>query len=119
MAEITATLVKELREETGLGIMDCKKALNETGGDKVKAVEFLRKKGAVVAAKRAGRDTKEGKVLLTNTGTCVAAVDINCETDFVSKCDEFKKLSKDLAMQIAALSPVYVKKELNLLFVGS
>ncbi|MFC1585099.1 translation elongation factor Ts [Fibrobacterota bacterium] len=90
---ITASQVKELREQTGLGMMDCKKALGETEGNMAKAIEYLRKKGAAVAQKRMGREAKEGKVVLTHTGAAVVAVDINCETDFVAASDDFKNFS--------------------------
>lgn len=89
MAEITAQAVAQLREMTGLGLMQCKKALAETDGDLDKAVEHLRKQGAAVAAKRAGREAKEGKVLLAQSGKTVAAVEFNCETDFVASSGDF------------------------------
>lgn len=89
MAEITAQAVAQLREMTGLGLMQCKKALAETNGDLDKAVEHLRKQGAAVAAKRAGREAKEGKVLLAQSGKTVAAVEFNCETDFVASSGDF------------------------------
>ena len=89
MAEISAQAVQQLREKTGLGLMQCKKALGETGGDLEKAVEHLRKQGAAVAAKRVGKETKEGKIVFASAGSNVAALEINCETDFVSASEDF------------------------------
>lgn len=96
---VSADLVKQLREKTGAGMMDCKKALEETGGDFEKAVEFLRKKGAAVAAKRAERTTNEGLVVtrLSEDGKTAAIVEVNCETDFVAKSDAFVELTQKIA----------------------
>jgi len=113
MTEITADVVKKLRSATGAGMMDCKKALQETGGDMDKAVEYLRKKGAATAAKRADRETNQGVVeaYVHAGGRIGSMVELNCETDFVAKTPEFKALAHDLAMQIAAMNPRYVTKE--------
>ncbi len=105
MPEITASLVKDLREQTGLGMMQCKKALTETAGDIPKAIEFLRKQGASVAAKRMGREAKEGKVILTKTKSTVAAVEVNSETDFVSASDDFQVFARNIAQIIAEQMP--------------
>jgi len=111
--EITAAMVKQLRETTGLGMMDCKKALQECDGDMDKAVEFLRKKGMKVAEKRAGRATSEGLVesYIHLGGKLGVLVELNCETDFVARTDAFKNLAKDLCMQIAAAAPLYTARE--------
>jgi len=108
--EITAALVKELREKTGLGMMDCKHALVETKGDIEKAVEYLRKKGALKAAKRQGRATTEGRVgsYVHMTGKIGVLLELNCESDFVAKTEQFGELLKDLCMQIAASAPKWV-----------
>lgn len=113
MAEITAAMVKELRSRTGSGMMDCKKALSQCQGDMEKAIDFLREKGLASAAKKAGRITAEGLVesYIHAGGRIGVLVEINCETDFVAKTDEFKNLVRDIAMQIAATRPEYVKKE--------
>lgn len=113
MAEITAAMVKELREKTGAGMMDCKKALKETDGNMDKAVDFLREKGLSAAAKKSGRITAEGLVesYIHAGGKIGVLVEVNCETDFVAKTEEFKELVKDIAMQIAAARPEYVSKE--------
>lgn len=110
---VTAGMVKELRERTGAGMMDCKKALNETNGDIEKAVDFLREKGLSAAAKKAGRVAAEGLVesYIHGAGRIGVLVEVNCETDFVAKTDDFKALVKDIAMQIAASNPVYVRRE--------
>ncbi len=112
MAEITAKLVKELRERTGLGMMDCKKALQETDGDSEKAVEYLRKKGMAAVEKRAGREASEGVVAsYIHPGSRLGVlVEVNCETDFVARTDDFQQLSKDLAMHIAASRPIAVDR---------
>src|SRR4051812_46389265 len=101
--EITASAVKDLREKTGAGMMDCKKALAETQGDLEKAIEFLRKKGMASAAKKAGRATKEGTIssLTSADGKASVLVEINCETDFVAKTEQFKKFVGDIANHIA------------------
>ena len=113
MAEITAALVKELRERTGAGMMDCKKALSATDGDLEKAIDFLREKGLAAAAKKAGRVAAEGLVeaYIHGGGRIGVLVEVNCETDFVAKTDAFKELVKDIAMQIAATNPSYLKRE--------
>lgn len=114
MADISAKLVKELREKTGAGMMDCKKALTETNGDLEKAVEWLRQKGIASAAKKEGRVAAEGVIhSYVHTGNRVGVlVEINCETDFVAKGDEFKELAQDVAMQIVACPNVeYVRIE--------
>ena len=113
MAEITAALVKELRERTGAGMMDCKKALSATDGDLEKAIDFLREKGLAAAAKKAGRIAAEGVVqsYIHAGGRIGVLVEVNCETDFVAKTDAFKELVKDVAMHIAATNPSYLKRE--------
>lgn len=113
MAEITAALVKELRERTGAGMMDCKKALSATDGDLEKAIDFLREKGLAAAAKKAGRVAAEGLVeaYIHGGGRIGVLVEVNCETDFVAKTDAFKELVKYIAMHIAATNPSYLKRE--------
>lgn len=113
MAEITAALVKELRERTGAGMMDCKKALSATDGDLEKAIDFLREQGLAAAAKKAGRVAAEGLVeaYIHGGGRIGVLVEVNCETDFVAKTDAFKELVKDIAMHIAATNPSYLKRE--------
>lgn len=110
---ITAEMVKELRERTGAGMMDCKKALTEKNGDMDKAIEYLREKGLAAAAKKAGRIAAEGTVesYIHGGGRIGVLVEVNCETDFVAKTQGFKDLVKDIAMQIAAAKPEYVNKE--------
>jgi elongation factor Ts len=113
MADITADLVKELRERTGAGFMDCKKALTETDGDIEAAVALLREKGLAAAAKKAGRDAREGLVssYIHTGGRVGVLIEVNCETDFVARTDEFQKLVRDLAVQVAGLAPVYVEAD--------
>ena len=113
MAEITAELVKALREKSGAGMMDCKKALETSNGDMEKAMEELRKKGAATAAKRADKATNNGVVeaYIHAGGRIGTLVELNCETDFVAKTDDFKSLAHDIAMQIAAMSPMVVSRE--------
>lgn len=113
MAEITAKLVKELRDKTGAGMMDCKKALQETDGDVEKAVEFLRKKGIAKAAKKADREAKDGLVeaYIHAGGKLGVLVEVNCETDFVAKTDDFKDFCRNLAMHIAATEPQALSRE--------
>jgi len=113
MAEITTQMIKELREKTGAGIVDCKKALQEANGDMEKAVEILKRKGAAKAAKKAERATAEGIVVsyIHAGGKVGALVELNCETDFVARTDDFKKLGHEIAMQVAAMSPEYVSRE--------
>jgi elongation factor Ts len=105
MADISAQAVAQLREKTGLGFLQCKKALAETGGDAEKAIEFLRKQGAAVALKRQGKETKEGKVILGAGGGAVAAVEINCETDFVASSDDFTVFSGKVIKTILDKQP--------------
>jgi elongation factor Ts len=111
--EITAENVKILREKTGAGMMDCKKALGETNGDMEKAIDYLRKKGAATAEKRADRATNQGLVeaYIHAGGRIGSMVEVNCETDFVAKTDDFKMLAKEIAMQVAAMNPLYISKE--------
>ncbi|MHB8917317.1 MAG: translation elongation factor Ts [Desulfocucumaceae bacterium] len=113
MAEISAALVKELRERTGAGMMDCKKALAEVNGDMEKAIDYLREKGLSAAAKKSGRITAEGLVdsYIHGGGRIGVLVEVNCETDFVAKTDQFKALARDIAMQVAASKPEYVRRE--------
>jgi elongation factor Ts len=109
----TAAQVKELREKTGAGMMDCKAALDESGGDIEKAIEILRKKGLAQAAKRAGRVAKDGVIghYIHMGGKVGVLVEVNCETDFVARTPEFQTLAKEIAMHIAAASPLVVKRE--------
>jgi elongation factor Ts len=111
--EISASLVKDLREKTGAGMMDCKKALVETAGDFDKAVEYLRKKGIASASKKSGRVTKEGAVTsyIHGEGKVGVLLEVNCETDFVARTEQFRQLVKDLAMHIAAANPQWVNAE--------
>lgn len=111
--ELNAAIVKELREKTGAGFMDCKKALAETGGNLDKAVDYLRQKGLAAAAKKADRVAADGAVgaYVHPGGKIGVLVEINCQTDFVARTTEFQTLLKDVAMQIAAASPRYVKRE--------
>ena len=110
---ITAEMVKELRQTTGAGMMDCKKALVETKGNVAEAVDYLREKGLAAAAKKAGRIASEGVVeaYIHAGGRVGVMVELNCETDFVAKTDDFKALAKDIAMQIAAANPTCVRRE--------
>jgi elongation factor Ts len=110
---ISANLVKELRERTGAGMMDCKKALTETNGDTEKAIEYLREKGLSAAAKKAGRIATEGVIetYIHGGGRIGVMLELNCETDFVAKTDDFKELAKDIAMHIAAAKPEFLKPE--------
>lgn len=110
---ISAAMVKELRERTGAGMMDCKKALTETDGDMEKAIDYLREKGLAAAAKKAGRIAAEGLVesYIHGGGRIGVLVEVNCETDFVAKTDEFRELCRDIAMQVAASKPEYVSRE--------
>jgi elongation factor Ts len=111
--EVSASMVKELREKTGAGMMDCKKALAETAGDFQKALDYLRQKGLATAAKRAGRVASEGRVgsYIHAGGKIGVMVEVNCETDFVAKTDDFQAFAKDVAMHIAASNPSYVRRE--------
>ena len=111
--EITASIVKELRERTGVGMMDCKKALQECNGDIEKSIEYLRKKGIATAQKRGGRSTSEGQIqsYIHGGGKIGVLVEINCETDFTGKNDEFTEFVKNVAMHIAASNPIAVNRE--------
>ena len=111
--EISAAVVKELRDKTGAGMMDCKKALGEAGGDLDKAVDYLRQKGLAAAAKKAGRVAADGAVgaYVHPGGKIGVLVEINCETDFVARTTEFQVLLKDIAMQVAAANPRYVGRD--------
>jgi len=113
MAEITAALVKELREKTGVGMMDCKNALKESNGDMEKAADILRKKGIAKAAKRADREANEGIVeAYIHPGSKLGVlIEINCETDFVANTDDFKSFARNVAMHVAATNPVAVSRE--------
>ena len=113
MAQITAAMVKELREITGAGMMDCKKALAATDGDKEKAIDFLREKGIAKAEKKAGRIASEGVVAayVSDDAKLAAVVEVNCETDFVARLDDFKTLARQIAMQVAAMNPSYVSED--------
>lgn len=110
---VDAKLVKKLREMTGAGILDCKKALEETNGNLEEAVELLRKKGIAKAAKKAGRETKEGLIhsYIHAGGRVGVLLELNCETDFVARNETFKELANELALQIAAMKPKWVKRE--------
>ncbi len=109
---ITPNAVKELREQTGVGLMDCKRALSEAEGNIAKAVDLLRQKGLAMASKKAGRDASEGLIgSYIHGGKIGVLVEINCETDFVARTEDFKEFAKDIAMQIAASNPAYLKKE--------
>lgn len=111
--EVTATAIKDLRERTGAGMADCKKALTEVGGDMDKAIDYLRAKGLAKAAKKAGREATEGAVVsyIHAGGRIGVLVEINCETDFVARNEDFIAFTRDVAMQIAAMGPAYVRKE--------
>jgi elongation factor Ts len=113
MMEIKSNLVKDLRERTGAGMMDCKKALEESAGDVDKAIEFLRIRGLSKAAKKAGRETSEGLVFsYIHPGNRIGVlIEVNCETDFVARTDEFQSLVKNLAMHIAAAAPLGVTRD--------
>ena len=106
-------MVKELRDKTNAGMMDCKKALGETDGDMEKAIDLLRQKGLAVAQKRAGRTTSEGVIqtYIHAGGKLGVMLEVGCETDFVAKTDDFQNFAKDVAMHVAAMSPVAVKRE--------
>ncbi len=110
---ITASMVKDLRQKTGAGVMACKEALTATEGDMEKAIQHLREKGTAVAAKRLGREVPEGLVTsYIHTGSRLGVLlELNCETDFVARTEEFQQLAKDIAMQIAAKRPLYIGKE--------
>jgi len=111
--EVTATLIKDLRERTGAGMADCKKALVEVSGDMDKAIDYLRAKGLAKAAKKAGREATEGAVVsyIHAGGRIGVLVEINCETDFVARNEDFQGFTRDVAMQIAAMAPQFVNKD--------
>ena len=112
MAEITAQMIKDLRERTGAGMADCKKSLTETAGDMEKAIEYLRKKGIASAAKKATRIASEGMVAHYMHGTRIGVlVEVNCETDFVARNPDFVTFAKEVAMQVAAMNPSYVSQD--------
>lgn len=110
---VTSEMVKELRATTGAGILDCKKALEETDGDFQKAIEVLQKRNAAVAVKKQSRDAKEGKVAtyVHGEGRMGVIVEINCESDFVGRSDQFTAFVKEVCLQIVAMSPIYVSRE--------
>jgi elongation factor Ts len=109
MATITAETVKTLREQSGAGVMECKRALEETGGDIEKAAAILKERGQAAAAKRAGREANEGQIgqYIHTGGKIGVLIEVNCETDFVARTDEFQRLVRDLAIQVAGLRPLY------------
>ena len=113
MTQITAQSVRMLRQKTGLGMMDCKKALQETGGDSEKAIEYLRKQGLSAVEKRAGRNASEGLIqAYIHQGSRLGVLlEVNCETDFVARTDDFQEFAKDVAMHIAASQPLAVDRE--------
>jgi len=113
MATITAAQVKELRDRTQAGMVDCKKALHECDGDMEKAIEFLRKKGLARAQKKAGRSASEGLIssYIHGEGRIGVLIEVNCETDFLARTEEFQKLVREVSMQIAASSPSFVRRE--------
>ncbi|MBI4972110.1 MAG: translation elongation factor Ts [Candidatus Omnitrophica bacterium] len=113
MTEITPEIVKQLRDRTGAGVMDCKRALGESKGDVEKAIEILRKKGIDTAGKKASRETKDGLVTsyIHMGGKIGVLLEVNCETDFVARTSDFGNFVKDIAMQIAAASPLHVSRE--------
>ena len=110
--DITADMIKELRAATNAGVLDCRKALQETNGDFKKAVEWLREKGMATAANRAGREASQGVVELYSHGggRVGVMVEVNCETDFVARSDQFRSLAHEIALQIAASAPAYIKE---------
>jgi len=113
MATITAAMVKELRQKTGVAMMDCKKALKENDGDVDKAVKYLRERGMAKAESKTDRATKEGLIYsyIHGNGKIGVLIEVNCETDFVANTDDFKNLCKDLAMQVAATDPIALRPE--------
>lgn len=110
---VSAADVKKLRDITGVGMADCKKALEEAGGDETKAIEILRKRGEAISAKRSEKETNQGLVeaYVHTGGRMGSLVELNCETDFVAKTEVFKSLARDIAMQVAAMQPLYVSRE--------
>ena len=113
MAEVTAAAIKDLRERTGAGMADCKKALTEVGGDMDKAIDYLRTKGLAKAAKKAGREATEGAVVsyIHGGGRIGVLVEVNCETDFVARNEDFQAFTREVALQIAAMNPQFVRRE--------
>ena len=113
MAAVTHEMVKDLREKTGAGIMDCKRALSDAGGDMDKALDILRQKGLAIAAKKAARETKEGLIssYIHAGGRIGVLAEVNCETDFVARNSEFQELVRDIAMQIAWSNPPFLRRE--------
>lgn len=112
MTTISAEMVKDLRDKTGVGMMECKKALTESNGDFEKAIDLLRQKGLATASKKAGRTASEGLIeSYIHMGKIGTMLEVNCETDFVARTDDFKQLVKDIAMHIAAATPVYLSRE--------
>jgi elongation factor Ts len=113
VAEISAAAVKELRDQSGAGVMECRRALEEAGGDVTRALTVLREQGLTKAEKRAGRETSQGLVesYIHGNGRVGVLVEVNCESDFVARTDDFKTLAHDLAMQIAAMNPSYISAE--------
>jgi elongation factor Ts len=112
MTKVSTDMIKDLREKTGAGMMECKKALTESNGDFEKAVDLLRQKGLSTALKKAGRIASEGVVdSYIHMGKIGVMVEVNCETDFVARTDDFRELTKDIAMHIAATNPLYLSKE--------
>jgi elongation factor Ts len=113
MTTITASQVQELRQRTGVGMMECKKALEETGGDLEGAIDLLRTRGQAKAAKKSGRETGEGRVdaYIHLGGKIGVLIEVDCETDFVAKTDDFRDLARDLAMQVAAATPLAVDRD--------
>ena len=111
--EISTDLIKELRERTGAGMLDCKKALQENGGNIEKSMDFLREKGLAKAAKRGDKETKEGRIVsyIHSNGKIGVLLELNCETDFVAKNESFEELGRELCLQIAASAPQYITKE--------
>ena len=111
--EVSASMVKDLREKTGAGMMDCKKALAEAAGNFEKAVDYLRQKGLATAARRAGKVASEGQIgsYVHAGGKLGVMVEVNCETDFVAKTDDFRAFAKDIAMHVAASNPLYIQRE--------
>ena len=112
MTKISTDMIKDLREKTGAGMMECKKALTESNGDCEKAIDLLRQKGLATALKKAGRTASEGLIdSYIHMGKIGTMVEVNCETDFVARTDDFKELVKDIAMHIAAANPLYLTRE--------
>lgn len=112
MKAISAEMVKDLRDKTGVGMMECKKALTESNGDFEKAIDLLRQKGLATASKKSGRTASEGLIeSYIHMGKIGTMVEVNCETDFVARTDDFRQLAKDIAMHIAAATPVYLSRE--------